>query len=299
MKISLRSLFLHFAQGLLMGGADAIPGVSGGTMALIVGIYERLIDSISHLFSAFLHLIRLNVRDVLQELREVEWRLIIPLGAGILTAILLAATVILGLIIQYPHQMRGLFFGLVAASIAVPWLRIGRVTFELVVIAVVAAILAYFLVGLPLLNVTDPGLIRVFFSAMIAICAMILPGISGAFLLQAMGMYEPTLEALNNRDILYVLTFIAGAGLGLGSFSSLLDWLLEHYHDRTMAALIGLMAGSLRAIWPWLTETRGLRLPTDGEPVGVVIVLLLVGFLFVAVLTWFGAQRIEKRGAHS
>lgn len=292
----LRKLAVHYLQGMLMGGADVIPGVSGGTMALIVGIYVRLVDTISDLFAVAVNLIRFNFPEARRRFMEVEWSLILPLGLGIGTAILLAAQVILTLMENYPEEMRGLFFGLVAASIAVPWVRIGKVTPQLVVIALVGALIAFFLVGLPFLEVQDPSLIRVFFSASFAICAMILPGISGAFILHTMGMYEPTLTALNNREILYVLVFIAGAGIGLGLFSTLLDWLLENYHDRTMAALVGLMAGSLRAIWPWMGEGRVLRWPGDGDPVAVVVLLLLAGFAFVSFLTWLGARKLEQQG---
>src|SRR5690606_31634266 len=147
------------------------------------------------------------------------------------------------------------------------------------------AVAAFVLVGLPFMAIqTDPSLLRVFASACIAICAMILPGISGAFLLEVMGMYQPTTEALrdaigmNLSSMMYVVVFIIGCGTGLGLFSKVLDWLLESFHDRTMAALVGLMAGSLRALWPWQDWTahdRALHLPSAGDPVGSVIFLVL------------------------
>ncbi len=299
----LRSSGVHFAQGLLMGGADIIPGVSGGTMALIVGIYERLIDAVSNLFSVVLALIKGDLAGARQHARAVEWRLIVPLGLGIVTAILVASTFIPYLLETYPHQMRGLFLGLVAASIAVPWLRIRRFTVQVYVIAVVAALLAFYVVGLPVLEAeADPALPRVFGSAMVAICAMILPGVSGAFLLEVLGIYRPTTEALHGAmtldggAILYVLVFIAGAALGLGLFSKVLDWLLHQFHDRTMAALIGLMAGSLRALWPWQnweTAGRDLHWPGAGDPVLSVLLLMLLGFAFVAALTWYGQRRLK------
>ena len=295
---------LHFAQGMLMGSADIIPGVSGGTMALIVGIYERLIDSLSSGFSLVLALVRLRGDEAREHATDVEWGLIIPLLAGIATAIAVASFFLPQLIETYPHQMRGLFLGLVAASIAVPWLRIGRMTWRLLLIAVAGALIAFFVVGLPLLEAAPrPGLLRVFASASVAICAMILPGVSGAFLLEVLGIYHPTTIALraaiglSPAAVVYVGVFIAGAAVGLGLFSKALDWLLDHYHDRTMAALVGLMAGSLRALWPWQpweSHARVLLWPQPGDPVASVLVLTAAGFLFVALLTWYGARRINR-----
>ncbi len=291
----LRAALTHFARGLLMGGADVIPGVSGGTMALIVGIYERLIDSISEGFGAVLALLRLDLDAVREHLRAVEWILVLPLGLGIAGAILVASTFMPYLLETYPAQMRGLFFGLIAGSLAIPWLRIGRMTGRLLLIALGAAVAAFFLVGLPTAGAFEPHLLQVFGAASVAICAMILPGISGAFLLLVMGLYEPTLRALNRGDAAYVLTFIAGAALGLGLFSKVLHWLLDRYHDATMAALVGLMAGSLRALWPWQTEGREMMLPEAGDPLASVLVLAALGLVFILALTWLSARRIEEQ----
>jgi putative membrane protein len=285
-----------------MGGADIIPGVSGGTMALIVGIYTRLIDSLSSGFSMLLSAARLRGDDAARHARAVEWGLVLPLLVGIVTAIGTASFFLPHLLETYPHQMRGLFLGLVAASIAVPWLRIGRMTWRLLVIALLGALVAFFVVGLPLLaEESDPGMLRVFASASVAICAMILPGVSGAFLLEVLGIYHPTVDALRAAigldfgAIGYVVVFILGATVGLGLFSKALDWLLHHYHDRTMAALVGLMAGSLRALWPWQpwdSPERVLLWPQQGDPVTSVLLLTAAGFAFVAILTWWGSRRI-------
>ena len=288
-----------------MGGSDIIPGVSGGTMALIVGIYRRLIDSISSFFSVVLSLLRVDTSALKHHAEEVEWGLVIPLSLGILSALVLGATVILHLIEQYPSQSQGLFFGLVAASLAIPWLRIDDHGVGNVLIAVVAAVVAFLLVGLPAQDASYPSLLRVFGSAAVAICAMILPGVSGAFLLKALGIYEITLQAgrgaiaMNGSDVFYVLTFVAGAAVGLGIFSKILNWLLKDYKDVTMAALVGLMAGALRALWPWLGEDGSLLLPGPNDPVWSVLLLALAGFAFIAALTWWSAQRIEEGAEQS
>ncbi|WP_263834823.1 DUF368 domain-containing protein [Salinibacter sp.] len=274
----------HVLYGVLMGGADVIPGVSGGTMALIVGIYERLVGALSSAVSFGLSLLHFDRAAARQHWAAVPWRLIGPLLGGIGVAILGGARVIPPLMEAYPAPMRGLFFGLVAASLLIPARRIERVTGLRVGIGLACAAGAFFLTSLPALAVSDPSLIRVFCSAMIAICAMILPGVSGAFLLEALGIYAPTLEAVNALDWGYVLTFCTGAAVGLGTFAKLLDLLLRHRHDAMMAALVGLIAGALRALWPYGGAERVLRAPEAGEPIGSVVLLALVGFGAVLVL---------------
>lgn len=276
-----------------MGTAEVIPGVSGGTMALIAGVYEALVSALSSLVSFGLAVVRGRFERAAVHAREVPWRLLGPLLLGMGAAIVLGAYIIPGLLAAYPAPMRGLFFGLVAASLFIPALRIRRLTGGRVALGAVCAAGAFLLTGLPVLEVGTPGLLRVFLSAAVAICAMILPGVSGAFLLEAMGVYEPTLAALkgmvamNLTQVPYVLTFCAGAATGLGAFAKLLDWLLSHRHDATMAALVGLIAGALRALWPYGGAERTLRGPEAGEPVLAVIGLALVGFVLVGGLVWW------------
>jgi putative membrane protein len=260
--------------------------------------------------------VRWNREKMRQYAREVDWTLVLPLGVGILTAFAVATVVIPVLLERYPEQMRGLFFGLVAASIAIPWLRIRTPKAWHAVLVVFFAVAAYFLVGLPQQSAEDPSLVRVFFSTSVAICAMILPGVSGAYLLHAMGVYEVSLEhfkhllveripgllglrdvALSHTasvDVFYGLAFVGGAIFGLGAFSKVLDWLLEHYHDATMAALTGLMAGGLRALWPWQTESRALLWPGATDPIWSVLALVVVGFAFIVALTWYGSSRLDE-----
>lgn len=296
---SLRSFVRNAASGLLMGGADIIPGVSGGTMALIVGIYEALVSAVSSLVSVGLALVRLDIDEAATHWNDVPWGLLLPLGAGIVGAVLVGARVIPGLMEAYPHQMNGLFLGLVGASLLIPARRMERVTPLYVGLAVSCAAAAFYLTGLPLLDADAPSLPRVFGSAAVSICAMILPGISGAFLLKALGIYEATLTALNGvaslngAHVAYVLTFCAGAASGLGAFAKLLDWLLQHRHDATMAALLGLIAGALRALWPYVDAGRALRLPAAGEPVGSVVLLALAGFGAVLALLAWGNRSVQ------
>jgi len=275
-----------------MGAADVVPGVSGGTMALIVGIYERLIESVREGLAAPAYLVAGRVRQMRAALAAVDWGLVVPLALGIGTALVLASGVIPDLLERYPERSRGLFFGLIVASIAIPWQALDRKTWREAITAVVAGVLAFVLVGLPALApAEDPGALRIFLSASVAICAMILPGVSGSFLLLALGMYEVTLEAVHGRDLGYVAIFAAGALVGLGLFSRLLTWLLAEKSDLTMAALVGLMAGSLRALWPWQGTNRQLLAP-QGD-VLVVVGLAVLGLALVAGLMGIAARYVR------
>jgi len=280
--------------GILMGSADIIPGVSGGTVALILGIYERLIDSVGAVASAGANVVRGRLADTRGSLREVEWGLVIPLGIGILTALVVGARVIEPLLEHYPVPLNALFFGLIAASIPIPWRQIENPKRSHFVVAAIAAVFAFALVGVPPRTITDPSLVFVFLAAMVAICAMILPGISGSFLLVVMGMYQATLAALNAFQIGYIAVFVAGAAVGLGGFSKILKYLLHHHHDITMAALVGLMVGSLRAIWPYQSETRALLLPPSVGSLAMVMAIGAVGFLIVFALTRLGMKAAER-----
>ncbi len=285
---------LHYGQGLMMGAADIVPGISGGTVALIVGIYERLILSIRALASVPVDVVRGSVRSARGRIGEVYWWLVIPLGLGIVTALLVGARFIPEILERFPVESRALFFGLIAGSLIIPWARIDRVRNIHYLAALVAAVVAFLIVGFPPREVMAPALPIVFLAASIAICAMILPGVSGSFLLLVMGMYEVTLNALNARDIPYVAVFILGAVVGLGVFSKLLGYLLDRHHDLTMAALVGLMLGALRALWPWVAEDRALQLPPGLDMVMIPLALAMAGFLFVFGVTRMGRRTTEE-----
>ena len=290
---SIQTLFANFGRGLLMGSADVIPGVSGGTVALIVGIFERFVASVGAGASAIFRLARLDLPGARRRFGEVEWTLVVPLGIGIVTALGIGSRVIPVLLDEYPQQVRALFFGLIVGSLAIPFRRIavvGRVEWFLIA---VCAVLAFVLVGLPPREISDPPLYLVFGLAAIAICAMILPGVSGAFMLLAFGIYEVTLEAVAHLDLPYIITFVAGAGVGLGVFSQVLRYLLDHRHDVTMAALVGLMAGSLRALWPWLDDDRNLLAPPDAATFIAMAALALAGVILVTLIAWLARPRIR------
>jgi putative membrane protein len=286
-----RPVLANYGRGLLMGGADVIPGVSGGTVALILGIYERLIHAIRVGASALLSGARLNFAGSRRRFAEVEWLLVLPLAAGILSAIVIGARVIPPLLESHGEQINALFFGLILGSLVVPFRRIEHIGRAELGLMIGTALVAFVLVGLPPREIADPVLPLVFVAAAVAICAMILPGVSGAFLLLVFGIYRPTLDALTALNLPYILTFVAGAVIGLGTFARVLEWLLVHRHGLTMAALTGLMVGGVRALWPWQTEDRALLAPPDLASLALMAAIAIAGFLAVSLLIRLAAPR--------
>jgi len=284
------AVIANLVRGALIGVAEVIPGVSGGTIALIVGIYRTVIDAIADAVLALRQLVGLaeggpSGRAFGRTLRGLPWALLIPVGIGMATAVVLGAKFIEPLLEEHPIQMRALFFGLVLAGIWVPAHmvhRLGGWKLGYVLAALVAAVALFFITGLPPAVIEDPSPVVVALAAAVAICALVLPGVSGSFLLLSFGLYEPTLQAVNDRDLVYLGAFAIGAIIGLGSFVTLLKWLLAHRAAITLAILTGLMAGSLRALWPWESQHRDLLAPT--EAVGPALLMALAGVLVVVVL---------------
>ena len=241
-----------------MGASDVVPGVSGGTMALILGIYENLISAIKAIDAAF-------VRDLLRgrfkkALAAVPFAFLISLGLGILTAIFTLARGLSWLLVHHPIAIWSFFFGLVLASAVVVAGRIQRWSLTNLLVLSVFTAGSYLLVGLVPVH-TPETLPFIFLCGAIAICAMILPGISGSFILVLLGKYHYILDAVGRFDFLVLSVFAAGTGVGITLFVRLLNWMLKHHYNLTMAALTGLMIGSLRKIWPWKTMRH--LVPTD------------------------------------
>jgi len=281
-------------QGLAIGAANVIPGVSGGTMALIFGIYEKLILLLSDLFQASLALVRFDFPTFKRLIAGVPWTFLILLAIGVLFAPLAGAALIPDLLESWPEHSRSLFFGLILGTIPIPWIRMVNPRFEHGLVLLVAAAISFFLVGFPPAEIADPSLLAVFFAAALAICAMILPGVSGAFVLLVIGMYAPIFEAIDQRNLAVIFVFALGAGVGLGSFAVVLKQLLANAHDWTMAALVGLMAGSLRALWPWLESDRSMIWPSEWNGQGWVIALGLLGLLVSIGMTVLELRTAKK-----
>lgn len=299
-----------FARGFCMGAADIVPGVSGGTVALVFGIYERLLENVRRCARAVGSLAKFDFAGIKEHLFSVEWGFLLPLGVGVAVALGALASLIEGLLETNAEEMAGLFFGLVAGSIVVAWgLLRERTPIDLGVMVLVG-IITFFLLGFQSGPVSNPSALAFFGAGAIAICAMILPGISGSFLLLMMGMYAAVLGAVHDRgssDLINLLIFFCGAVLGIALFSTALGWLLDRFHDRMLAVLIGLMIGSFRVLWPWpfgvgiISEVEGesisgtgLNLPADGEPVIVPIVLAVVAFVVVVGAGMFAPKEHEE-----
>jgi putative membrane protein len=281
--------------GMAMGIADLIPGVSGGTMAFILGIYEDLLAAIKSFSPQFVRL--LVQRKFREALGLIPWRFLISLGMGLGLAVLLLASVMSWLWENERVYVLAFFFGLIVASIIavgthVKW---SLTTGGMFVLGTAIALLIVNL--LPLDMPHDP--LTLFLSGSVAIMAMILPGISGSFILLILGQYDYVINALSDLDILAVLPVMLGSAVGLLLFARVLSWLLKRYHDSTVALLVGFMAGSLHKIWPW-KEVLETRIDRHGEEVPlleanvlptfasteflIALLLCVVGFLVVSYL---------------
>lgn len=284
---------VNLGRGALIGAVEVVPGVSGGTLALIVGIYQTLINSIANLVLSFRQLVGLvpgkaSTKVAAKTFSSLPWRLLIPVGIGMVAAVVLGAGIIEPLLVEQPIAMKALFFGLVIAGTYVPAhmvTKVGGWTASYLALALISAVIVFFLTGLPQGNMNDPSLIVVFFSASIAICALVLPGVSGSYLLLTVGMYEPTIAAVNDRNFTYLAVFALGALLGLASFVSLLKWLLENRARVTLVIITGLMIGSLRALWPWQGPEGELLTPTD--QIAIALLFFVSGAILVAILLVF------------
>jgi putative membrane protein len=304
MPLQSRTRYLILAiKGFLMGAANVVPGVSGGTMALILGIYEELIHAIRSFNLRFLRLfVMLKIKEAISSL---AWPFLLPVAVGVLAATLSLAQLLSWLLFTYPIMVWSFFFGLILSSV----FSVGRVVKAWRISTFIAIGLggvgAYFLFSvIPV--ATPEASWFLFLCGFLAICAMILPGISGAYILVLLGKYHFTLEAVNNRDIgtLFILTL--GAAAGLLSFVRVLSWLLRRYHDLTMAVLMGLMLGSLRRIWPWKEtvttfidssgkEVPGLQInvvpPQVSAEVMLALLFLFLGFLVVVGLHYWELKK--------
>ncbi len=286
----------NFLRGVLMGMADLVPGVSGGTVALLTGIYERLVRAVRSLTGLPLALLMLDAGRARKHARQTDWLLVVPVLAGMAAAIVAGASVIPGLIEDHPELMYGLFFGLIVGSLPTPWRQVGGIGPRQLVTMGIAALAAFLLVGISGGAQLDPALPVVFLAAMVAICAMVLPGISGSFLLLVMGVYEATLTAVSDRNLTYVGVFALGALTGLTLFSRVLSWLLDRYHAATMAAVTGLLVGSLRALWPWRSdEGAALQAPSGTAAEVALVVAVMVGGALVAALVARYGSRLAPR----
>lgn len=262
MKRSKREYLFLALKGVAMGAADVVPGVSGGTIAFISGIYEELLETISSVNLDALK--KLKTEGIKGFWQHINGSFLLPLFAGIFISIISLAKLITYLLETHPLLLWGFFFGLIVSSVYLVAKQIKKWNISAIIGIIVGTAIAYYITILPPMTQPD-ALWYVFLSGAIAICAMILPGISGSFILLLLGSYEFVLGAVKDLKLLVIGVFAAGCLTGLLSFSKLLNWLFKKYHDLTVAILSGFLVGSLNKIWPW-KETLEVFVKHQGEP---------------------------------
>ncbi|WP_026117890.1 DUF368 domain-containing protein [Nocardiopsis alkaliphila] len=303
MANSVGSYIFNAVRGGAVGTSEALPGISGGTVALMVGLYDKLIGGAGHVVSG----IKRYVTDVprgrgkdraMERFRQVDWSVLLPALIGMAVALVGALLLIAPLVEEYTQYAYAIFFGLVLACLWIPYTGAGKSWKAWhYLLALVFAALSFFLTSLPGADLPTHPLV-VFFVASVAICALVLPGVSGSFILVAVGLYTPTKDAVENLDFVYLGSFALGAITGLALFVKALQYLLENFHHLTLVILTGLMAGSLRALWPWQGENREILTPTD---VPLTVALMVLGFaIVVGSIVWEQRKRLqrEQQGAH-
>lgn len=284
-KNSIGVLLPIYIKGILMGMADLVPGVSGGTVALMVGIYTRLINAIS---AVDLYGLKLLVKGQFRRLwKHVDGWFLLSLFAGVLTAIFTFASLISYLLEVHKVLLFSLFFGLVVGGVFVIIQHISLSAKTLLIYLLLGFVLGFSVANSSGLAVLG-GQLGIILSGMIAASAMILPGLSGTLILILLGMYQRILTAVNDKDWLILMLFALGVVIGLMLFSRVLKWLLSHYYKSTLCFLAGLMTGSLIKIWPWQQGINGVNvLPWNHQhPQFLAAVLLMfLGFLIMAKFT--------------
>ncbi len=304
MPRKLKDYVIITLKGMAMGAADVVPGVSGGTIAFISGIYEELITSINN--------INLPLFAVLKKegfptfWKRLNGNFLLALFLGIFISVLSLAKVLSWLLENQPILLWSFFFGLVLASIFLVGKEIEKWNLATVLSLVLGTAIAYFITTLPPNNNVD-SLPYLLLSGALAVCAMILPGISGAFILVLLGSYKTILDAVHERNIIMVATVGMGAVIGLLSFARLLKWMFKKYRGITLALLTGFILGSLSKIWPWklVLETKTFEdkiitikeknvspFTFEGDPQLIwAIGLAIVGFSLIFILERMASKK--------
>lgn len=305
MERSVKGYIFLFLKGMAMGAADVVPGVSGGTIAFISGIYEELLGSISSI--NFKTVSILKKEGIKAAWNSINGNFLSVLLLGVAASVISLAKGISYLLETEPILLWSFFFGLVLASVIFIGKQITKWDFKTIILLVLGAGVAYYITILEPLVSDEASLFFYFISGALAICAMILPGISGSFILVLLGSYKMILEAIHSRDLQLIATVGAGVVVGLLSFSKVLKWLFSNFKNLTLAGLTGFIIGSLNKIWPW-KETLTWRTNSHGEEVPLLqnsispfdyennqllmaIALAVVGYLVIIFLEKVQAEK--------
>lgn len=292
-------------KGLAMGAADAIPGVSGGTIAFISGIYEELVSTISNVNASLFK--TLFNKGFVAFWSQANGNFVLALLSGIIISYVSFMKLAKYLLESHPILIWSFFFGLIIASIYFVGKQITKWNLAAIIAFIIGAGIAFYITMLPAFS-TNNSPYFLFVAGAIAICAMILPGISGSFILIILGAYKTLSDAIHDIDIKKIAIFVAGAIIGLLSFSHVLKWLFKHYHNITLALLTGFILGSLNKVWPWKktltwhTDSKGIMSPVLQESVSpfsfqgesmlaFAFLLMIFGFLTIFILEKVGSKK--------
>ncbi len=281
MSFDIKEAFLIFIRGVLMGSADIVPGVSGGTIALITGIYAHLVEAISRIRFGFVKpLFKGDINGFITEMfDEIDFKFFIPLVLGIGVAFLTLAKVVTYCMDTQTALTYSFFLGLIIASAVILFKKLNQINLKNILFAIIGAILTYIFVSLNPIA-ANHSLLVLFLSGMIAICAMILPGISGSFLLLLLGQYKYMLNALHEFHFVEIIVFVVGALIGILGFSKILNYLLKNHEEVTMAFLIGVMLGSLKVPGVEIANSVGLNF----AGLFPCIIIAVIGFALIIIL---------------
>ena len=299
MNRTIKDYIVLSLKGMAMGAADVVPGVSGGTIAFISGIYEELLGTISNINLRLLTTLRKE--GIKAAWKQLNGNFLVALFTGIAISVFSLAKVLKWLLEHQPILLWSFFFGLVLASVIYVGKQIQKWNVLSILFLLIGAAAAYYITTLNPMVSENSSPWFLFLAGALAICAMILPGISGAFILVLLGAYKSVLEAVNERDIFTIAIVGLGAIVGLLSFSRILKWLFAKFKDYTLAILTGFIVGSLNKIWPWKetltfrTNSEGVQVPLkqvsiapnsyDGDPqLLYAIGLAVVGFALILLL---------------
>lgn len=292
-------------KGMAMGAADVVPGVSGGTIAFISGIYDELLGSINAINFKLFHIIK--EKGFKKAWETINGNFLLALVLGIAISVLSLAKVLSLALEEYPILVWSFFFGLVLASIIYVGKQISKWNFVTILFLMIGALIAFFITQIQPAVGTNPTVFYLVLSGSLAICAMILPGISGSFILVLLGMYQVALTAIHQRELDKIALLGIGAIIGLLSFSKLLKFVLDKYRDYTLALLTGFIIGALNKIWPWKEVLKTLQVEDkvlvlkdkSVSPFNYIgdnqlmyaIVLGIVGFILILILEKWGKTR--------
>ncbi|HZK31694.1 MAG TPA: DUF368 domain-containing protein [Corynebacterium sp.] len=297
-RFSLWEVIANAVRGFLIGMVELIPGISGGTVALVVGIYERLLEQASAIIATAKAVIT-DRSSVPGRLRNLDWALLLPTAVFMVVAVFVMSGPLTTFVTAYPGVSRALFMGMVAVSIIVPLRMVYAPDLKnkpwVWILFVLAAIATFIGTGFTAAPQENPSLLIIFLAAAVAVCALALPGVSGSFFLLAVGLYEPVMGSLSDRDWAVIGIFILGALTGIVLFIRVLRWLLDRHRTVALVTMSGLMLGSLRALWPWQDSEATLLAPGPDWPQMLLWTLLGAG---VVALMIYIEYRTPQRPAH-